>query len=140
MRPNGPDRPFSERLAQPGPYGIELQAGKDYWFCSCGKSQSQPFCDGSHKGSGLAPIKFNVNETKKYWLCGCKVSSNRPFCDGTHSKEAGVRKYNEFLLKKNNELKAQVERAEHRSKLLSLAVVGAAVVGIGALVYQRLSA
>jgi len=66
------------------PVKVELEACKDYWFCTCGLSSSQPFCDGSHKGSGLAPLKFKAEATGPAWLCQCKQSANQPFCDGTH--------------------------------------------------------
>ncbi len=67
-----------------GPYVVELEAGKSYWWCSCGRSKQQPFCDGSHQGTGLAPLEFSVDESKKYGLCGCKHTNNPPFCDATH--------------------------------------------------------
>jgi CDGSH-type Zn-finger protein len=67
------------------PAALELEAGT-YWWCSCGKSANQPFCDGSHKGSGFAPTKLELTEPKKVWLCNCKHSANKPFCDGSHSK------------------------------------------------------
>ena len=70
-------------IAQKAPYAAELAPG-DYYWCQCGKSSKQPFCDGSHKGSEFAPKKFQVTEEKKYFLCGCKRSANSPFCDGTH--------------------------------------------------------
>ncbi len=73
----------SPHIAQKAPYAVELAAG-DYWWCSCGKSAKQPFCDGSHKGSEFSPMKFNIAETKKVWLCGCKNTASKPFCDGTH--------------------------------------------------------
>jgi CDGSH-type Zn-finger protein len=69
--------------AQKSPYRVELQPG-DYYWCACGRSKSQPFCDGSHKGSGHAPVKFNLSEVKSVSLCGCKRSKNAPYCDGTH--------------------------------------------------------
>eukprot|EP00842_Homolaphlyctis_polyrhiza_P006588 jgi/Hompol1/6930/HPOL_005141-RA len=115
-------------LAQPSPYAVNLEAGRDYFYCSCGLSKNQPFCDGSHKGTGLAPTKFQVAESKTYYLCGCKVSANKPFCDGTHSKEKGIRKYNEFLLKKNNELKVELDKTTK-----SAASVMAVSVGFGLL-------
>ncbi len=65
------------------PYVVELEPGT-YWWCSCGKSQTQPFCDGSHKGSSFTPLEFNISEKKKYGLCGCKHSKTAPMCDGTH--------------------------------------------------------
>ena len=70
-------------IARKAPYEIELEAGT-YWWCSCGRSKHQPFCDGSHKGTGLEPVEFKVEEKKKVWLCGCKRSGKPPFCDGSH--------------------------------------------------------
>ncbi len=69
--------------AQKGNYALELAAG-DYYWCSCGKSQKQPFCDGSHKGSEFSPVKFTLTEKTNVRLCGCKQSTKKPFCDGTH--------------------------------------------------------
>ena len=68
------------------PIEVKLEAGKDYFWCTCGKSKSQPFCDGSHKTTEFLPKKFNVSETKQYWLCTCKKTGTAPFCDGTHRK------------------------------------------------------
>ena len=64
---------------------MQLEPG-DYWWCSCGKSSKQPFCDGSHKGSSFTPHKVVIEEAKKVALCNCKHSSDGPFCDGAHSK------------------------------------------------------
>src|SRR5262245_2401639 len=61
-------------IAAKAPSKVALEAGKDYWWCACGRSQNQPFCDGSHKGTGLAPSKVNVATTADYWLCACKHS------------------------------------------------------------------
>jgi CDGSH-type Zn-finger protein len=72
-------------IAQKSPYAVEMAAG-DYWWCACGQSRRQPFCDGSHKGSGHSPVRFSISESQKMWLCGCKGSSNQPFCDGSHRK------------------------------------------------------
>jgi CDGSH iron-sulfur domain-containing protein 3 len=71
-------------VAQKSPYAVELAPG-DYWWCACGQSKRQPFCDGSHKGSGIVPMKFTVTEAQRVWLCGCKRSAGKPFCDGSHS-------------------------------------------------------
>jgi len=68
------------------PAKVELEAGKAYFFCTCGCSSGQPFCDGSHKGSGFAPQKFTAGKDGPAFLCQCKQTGNAPFCDGTHSK------------------------------------------------------
>ncbi len=72
-------------MPQKSPYAAELAPG-DYWWCACGRSRRQPFCDGSHKGGAINPVKFTVSEAKKVWLCGCKRTGGQPFCDGTHSR------------------------------------------------------
>jgi CDGSH-type Zn-finger protein len=71
-------------IAQIGPYEVEVEAGKSYFWCACGKSANQPFCDGSHKGSEFIPMKFEAAKTETVYLCGCKHTGDRPFCDGTH--------------------------------------------------------
>ena len=73
-------------MAQKGPYKVEVEAGKAYWWCACGKSAKQPFCDGTHKGSAFAPLKFDATENGAVWFCGCKATANQPRCDGSHSK------------------------------------------------------
>ena len=69
--------------AQKAPYRIELQPGEYYW-CACGQSKNQPFCDGSHKGTEFTPLQFSVPATKTVSMCGCKRTKTAPFCDGTH--------------------------------------------------------
>lgn len=68
------------------PIPVDVIAGKEYWWCACGKSQNQPFCDGSHKGSQFSPVKYTATETKQVWFCVCKTTGNPPLCDGSHSK------------------------------------------------------
>jgi CDGSH-type Zn-finger protein len=70
--------------AAKAPIGVEVESGKTYWWCACGKSATQPFCDGSHKGSEFTPVKFAAAESKKVWFCACKHTAHRPMCDGTH--------------------------------------------------------
>lgn len=73
-------------IAQKSPYAIEVEALKTYYWCACGRSAKQPFCDGSHTGTDFTPLKFEVTESKTAHLCGCKHSSKKPFCDGSHAK------------------------------------------------------
>lgn len=68
------------------PVRIELEVGKTYYFCTCGKSADEVICDGSHKGTSFTPQEFTVDKTKEYALCSCKKSGKLPFCDGTHRK------------------------------------------------------
>jgi len=71
--------------AQKAPYEIEVETGKKYFWCACGRSKKQPFCDGSHAGTGLAPVPYEAEESRPIWFCGCKASGKKPFCDGTHT-------------------------------------------------------
>ena len=70
-------------IAQNAPYDVELEPGT-YWWCACGRSMNQPFCDGSHTGTEFQPVEFSVEEKKAVSLCGCKWSAEAPFCDGAH--------------------------------------------------------
>jgi len=68
------------------PVKATLQAGKQYAWCACGKSQKQPFCDGSHSGTGITPTFFKAEKDGDKFLCTCKKTANAPFCDGSHNK------------------------------------------------------
>ena len=72
-------------IAQRRPYVQQCEPGSFYW-CACGHSKTQPFCDGSHKGTGFAPLKVDLAEGKTVAWCGCKHSGNGAFCDGSHSR------------------------------------------------------
>ena len=71
-------------IAETAPAVVELEAGTYYW-CQCGRSQNQPFCDGSHAGTEFSPRKLELPEKKRLALCQCKHTGNAPLCDGTHA-------------------------------------------------------
>jgi CDGSH-type Zn-finger protein len=71
-------------IAAKRPAVVELEPGKYLW-CACGRSQNQPFCDGSHAGTGISPVPFELEEVKRVALCQCKRTGNSPMCDGSHS-------------------------------------------------------
>jgi CDGSH-type Zn-finger protein len=73
------------KIAQKAPFVMDMEPGKYAW-CSCGLSKNQPFCDGSHKGTGFTPVIVDIEEPKKVAWCGCKHTQNPPFCDGSHTK------------------------------------------------------
>ena len=72
-------------IAQKAPYAFEVEAGKTYYWCRCGRSKNQPLCDGSHQGSGIEPVAFDAEKTEKVYLCGCKKNTSEPFFDCTHN-------------------------------------------------------
>jgi len=71
-------------IAQKAPFPVSVEAGKDYWWCSCGNSKNQPFSDGSHKGGPFTPVKYSATQSQTVYFCGCKQSANKPLCDGAH--------------------------------------------------------
>lgn len=73
-------------IPQRAPYPITVEAGKTYWWCACGKSASQPFCDGSHKGSEFSPVQYQATDNSNVYFCGCKHTGNGVLCDGSHQK------------------------------------------------------
>lgn len=73
-------------IAQKSPIPVDVEAGKKYFWCTCGKSSKQPFCDGSHKDTGFAPMVWEAEEDGRKFFCGCKMTEGKPFCDGTHAK------------------------------------------------------
>ncbi len=73
-------------VPQKSPYAVEVEEGKSYFWCACGKSENQPFCDGSHQGTDFLPNKFVAPKSKTVYFCGCKQTGDVPLCDGTHNK------------------------------------------------------
>ncbi len=71
-------------IAGRAPLGVEVEEGKTYHWCTCGKSAKQPFCDGSHKGGEFAPLAYTADKTGKVWFCTCKRTAAQPLCDGAH--------------------------------------------------------
>ena len=74
------------RVAQKEPYAIEVEEGRTYFWCACGRSAKQPFCDGSHSGTGFEPVQYTAEKARTVFFCGCKHSDRKPMCDGSHSK------------------------------------------------------
>lgn len=72
-------------VASKTPFAVEVESGKNYSWCACGLSKTQPFCDGSHKDTDIKPVNFKPETSETVYLCGCKQTANQPFCDGTHS-------------------------------------------------------
>lgn len=72
-------------VAQTAPYPMDVKGGETYWWCSCGQSANQPFCDGSHAGTDFTPLSWTAEEDGTAWFCGCKHTKATPMCDGSHS-------------------------------------------------------
>ncbi len=72
-------------VAQPAPYFIDVEQGRSYNWCACGRSANQPFCDGSHKRTGFDPVTYTATQTRRVLMCGCKASKKGAICDGSHN-------------------------------------------------------
>lgn len=70
--------------ASDAPVGVDVEEGKDYFWCACGRSQKQPFCDGSHRDTTITPVKYTAEASRKVFFCCCKATANQPMCDGSH--------------------------------------------------------
>jgi CDGSH-type Zn-finger protein len=81
------EKPMADAaVAKKGPYPVDVEAGKEYYWCQCGKSASQPFCDGSHQGTEFSPVPYRAETSKTEYFCGCKATGGQPMCDGSHAK------------------------------------------------------
>jgi len=74
------------RIAAKAPIAVDVEAGKSYFWCSCGLSSKQPFCDGSHKETDFTPVKWTAEEDGKKFFCACKQTDGAPMCDGSHKE------------------------------------------------------
>ncbi len=104
-------------IAHPKPYLTTLQAGRTYLWCSCGRSQKQPFCDGSHKGTGFEPRHFVAERTEEVLLRGCKRTSGAPFCDGAHTNLPGGSPVDDPESPSNREIAAVLDMDGPRRRL-----------------------
>ncbi len=77
--------PEQPAIAQKSPYATPVEAGKTYYWCACGKSAKQPFCDGSHKSTSFEPVAYTADKSGTAYFCGCKRSGKSPLCDGSHN-------------------------------------------------------
>ena len=78
------------QVAGTEPIAVEVVEGKSYFWCACGRSKRQPFCDGSHKDTGFEPVKWTAEKSGRKFFCVCKQTGKAPFCDGSHnSLDAG---------------------------------------------------
>lgn len=73
------------KIAQKGPFPIDVEEGKRYFWCECGRSETQPFCDVAHVGTDFRPVRYKAEKSGTVYFCGCKQTSTPPFCDGTHN-------------------------------------------------------
>ncbi len=71
-------------IARKAPIAVDVAGGKTYFWCACGRSADQPFCDGSHKGTDFTPLRYTAESDGRLWFCACKHTNGQPLCDGTH--------------------------------------------------------
>jgi CDGSH iron-sulfur domain-containing protein 3 len=88
------------------PIEVVVESGKVYWWCACGLSRKQPFCDGSHKGTLFTPVRYAATETGTKWFCVCKRTQNRPLCDGAGHLCTGANQQDETNIVSKGEVPA----------------------------------
>ncbi|AHF07245.1 CDGSH iron-sulfur domain-containing protein [Desulfitobacterium metallireducens] len=71
-------------VAGKSPIPVELKKGETYYYCTCGKSDNQPFCNGAHQDTSFTPMAFTAEKDETAYLCACKHTKNPPYCDGSH--------------------------------------------------------
>jgi CDGSH-type Zn-finger protein/mannose-6-phosphate isomerase-like protein (cupin superfamily) len=105
-------------VARPKPCLVNLKTGRTYFWCSCGRSANQPFCDGSHKGTGFEPLKFTATpENTEVLLCGCKHTGTPPYCDGAHTNLPGGSPLDDPQSPENCKIPTVTERVGARAAL-----------------------
>lgn len=104
-------------VARPKPCLVNVKAGRTYFWCSCGRSANQPFCDGSHKGTDFSPMKFKATQDDELLFCGCKQTRNGPFCDGAHTNLPGGSPLDDPLSVENRDIPVVTERDGARALL-----------------------
>jgi CDGSH-type Zn-finger protein/mannose-6-phosphate isomerase-like protein (cupin superfamily) len=104
-------------VARPKPCLVNVKAGRTYFWCSCGRSSKQPFCDGSHEGTGFSPVKFKATQNDELLFCGCKHTRNGPFCDGAHTNLPGGSPLDDPLSPENRDIPIVTERDGARALL-----------------------
>jgi mannose-6-phosphate isomerase-like protein (cupin superfamily)/CDGSH-type Zn-finger protein len=104
-------------VARPKPCLVNVKGGRTYFWCSCGRSSKQPFCDGSHEGTGFSPLKFKATKDDELLFCGCKQTRNGPFCDGAHTNLPEGSPLDDPLSPQNRDIPVVTERDGARALL-----------------------
>jgi mannose-6-phosphate isomerase-like protein (cupin superfamily)/CDGSH-type Zn-finger protein len=104
-------------VARPKPCLVNVKAGRTYFWCSCGRSSKQPFCDGSHEGTAFSPLKFKATRDDELLFCGCKQTRTGPFCDGAHTNLPGGSPVDDPLSPENRDIPVVTERDGARALL-----------------------